>query len=77
MAVVYCDKDPIHIRITSWLSEHQGRISVGHELEEKNSMNILAYSDDIADAKILRQYAKKENALVLKSIDNGGITAIE
>lgn len=44
---------------------------------ENGELEILAYSDDASNSAVLRKLAKEKNALYIRSLDNGGVTAID
>ena len=74
--IVYCSDHPIRTEGSVWLNSYIGRIAVGRKVAA-NLFDILAYSDDIADSKALRAYAKKNNSLYIRSVDNRGVTSID
>lgn len=74
--IVYCDDTPIRTKGSAWLNLYVGRVAVGRKVDE-NLFDILAYSDDPADSKTLRGYAKQNNALYIRSVDNRGVTSID
>lgn len=74
--IVYCSDSPIRTEGTAWLNTHIGRIAVGRKVSA-NLFDILAYSDDLTDSKTLRSYAKKNDALYIRSVDNRGVTSID
>ena len=74
--VVYCKDKPIKIDRTVWLNTYVGRIAVGKKAEN-GELEILAYSDDASNSAVLRKLAKEKNALYIRSLDNGGVTAID
>ena len=74
--IVLCHDDPIWTEGTTWLNSYVGRIAVGKKVAA-NLFDILAYSDDPTDSKELRGYAKKNNALYIRSVDNRGVTSID
>ena len=74
--IVYCNDNPIRTEGSVWLNTYIGRIAVGRKVAA-NLFDILAYSDDITDSKILRGYAKKNNAFYIRSVDNRGVTPID
>lgn len=74
--IIYCESKPIRIAGTDWLYEHIGRISVGRKIAS-NLFDIIAYSDDRSDSKVLRGYARKQGAFYIRSVDNRGVTSID
>ena len=74
--IIYCNNNPIRTEGTAWLNSYIGRISVGKKIAA-NLFDILAYSDDLADSRELRGYAKKNDALYIRSVDNRGVTSID
>ena len=74
--IIYCSDNPIRTEGTVWLNSHVGRVAVGKKVAQ-NLFDILAYSDDISDSRALRGYAKANNALYIRSVDNRGVTSID
>ena len=74
--IVYCNNNPIRTEGAAWLNSYIGRIAVGREIA-KNLFDIIAYSDNSADSRTLRGYARKNGAVYLKSVDNSGVTSID
>ncbi len=61
-------QNPIATDKNNWLFQHKGRISVGlKSCDDPSIINIIAYSDNIEDAPILRNIAKDENAIIIKN----------
>ncbi len=73
--IVYCVNNPIRTEGSVWLNKYIGRIAVGREIA-RNIFDIIAYSDNASDSKALRGYARKNDAVYLKSVDNSGVTSI-
>lgn len=74
--IVYCVNNPIRTEGLAWLNRYVGRIAVGRKIE-RNLFDIIAYSDNASDSRTLRGYARKNNAVYLKSVDNRGVTSID
>ncbi|MBR5337637.1 MAG: hypothetical protein IK152_06610 [Lachnospiraceae bacterium] len=74
--IVYCNDNPIRTDGIEWLNSHIGRIAVGKRISP-NTIDILAYSDNLTDSKALRKYAKINDALYIRSVDNRGVTSVD
>ena len=82
--MTYTDKfndlrqNPIATDKNNWLFQHKGRISVGlKSCDDPSMVNIIAYSDNIEDAPILRKIAKDENGIIIKNYMEEEISAID
>ena len=74
--ITYCIDNPIRTEGTVWLNSYIGRVSVGRKIAA-NLFDIIAYSDNLADSNELRGYAKQNDALYIRSVDNRGVTSID
>ena len=75
--ITYCMDNPVRSSVSEWLNTYIGRISVGRRTGVKKEIEILAYSDNEDDSSSLREMAKKEGALYIRSLESEGVTAID
>ncbi len=76
----FCDlrQNPIITNKNNWLFQYKGRISVGKKIyEDPSEISIIAYSDNIKDATILRRIAKDEDGIIIKNYMEEGVSTID
>ena len=74
--MVLCQDNPIVTDGSDWLNNYVGRISVGKKRED-GTFEIYAYSDNDSESNDIRKIAKDIDGFYIRSLDNGGVTAID
>ncbi len=68
---------PTIVNIQDWMGTNAGTIGVGKRIGNTQNVELLAYQKADCPTRQIRDYAKSNNAMLLISISNGGINAID
>ncbi|MCR5053773.1 MAG: hypothetical protein K6A69_02915 [Lachnospiraceae bacterium] len=74
--IVYCEKGQLITKITDWMFEHLGRVTVGRELGGED-VEIIAYSDNKEDSAFLHKMARDGENICLVSPGKEEVNAID
>ena len=70
-------KTPITVNIQDWMGTNEGTVGVGKRIGNTQDVILIAYQKTDCPTQQIREYAKNNDAMLLISISDGGISAID
>ncbi len=68
---------PIKVNIQDWMGTNEGKIGVGKRIGDSQDVELIAYQKADCPSRQIRKYAESNGAMLLISISNGGVNAID
>lgn len=68
---------PVIVNIQDWMGTNEGTVGVGKRIGDSQDVELIAYQKADCPSKQIRDYAKSNDAMLLISISNGGVNAID